>query len=251
MLVMALEPSAGRRTYAGMDAGQPRHAAAIRRLIGYLPQDFAPLPMLTGVEYVVHCARLRGDRAPRRRLVRRAEELLETVGLEHARGRKAGEYSGGMKRRLGIAQALVHRPSLLVVDEPTAGLDPEERIRFRNLVADLSGVAAVLLSTHIVEDIEATCARLCVIAGGALLFDGDPADLMRRVDGRLWELPLDAALPSGARLTARRASREHGKACSVVEADARPSGAAPHEPTLEDGYAAFLAASGHAAEVEA
>jgi ABC-type multidrug transport system ATPase subunit len=131
----------------------------------------------------------------------RAAELLDAVALGHAARRPAGDYSGGMRRRLGIAQALIHRPSLIVVDEPTAGLDPEERIRFRNLIADAAEETAVLLSTHIVEDVEAICPRLAVIARGTLLFDGTPTQLFERT----------AADPAEA------------------------------EPTLERAYGAFLA----------
>ena len=125
-------------------------------------------------------------------------ELLAGVGLSDAARRPAGTYSGGMQRRLGIAQAIIHSPRLLVVDEPTAGLDPEERIRFRGLVSEVAENTAVLLSTHIVEDVEATCPRLAVIGRGRLLFDGSPTELLRRAAGRLWRVPAGVPLPAGA-----------------------------------------------------
>jgi ABC-type multidrug transport system ATPase subunit len=186
MLVLALEPSGGRRVYFGLD-DRPAHQRRIRPWIGYLPQELVPVAELTGLECLRLCADLRGVRLPRRQLEARIAALLETVDLAHAAHRRTGEYSGGMVRRLGLAQALVHGPRLLVVDEPTAGLDPEERIRFRNIVTDLGDRIPVLLSTHIVEDIEATCPRICVLERSELLFDGAPGELVRRaaaeVDG--------------------------------------------------------------------
>jgi ABC-type multidrug transport system ATPase subunit len=182
ILVMALEPTAGTLRFMGMDASGAHARAAIRRQIGYLPQDFQPLRQLTGVEYLVHCARLRGLSLTRREIDRRARMLLDAVDLTDAANRPSGEYSGGMRRRLGIAQAMIHAPRMLVIDEPTAGLDPEERIRFRNLIAEVAEEVAVLLSTHIAEDIEATCNRIGVLTNGVLAFDGDAGELLARVE---------------------------------------------------------------------
>jgi len=178
ILVLALEPSGGTRLYDGLDAGQASARPKIRGTIGYLPQDFQPLRHLTGREYLLHCARMRGVALGRHLLDRRVQLLLEAVDLHGAAERRSGEYSGGMRRRLGIAQALIHAPRLVVIDEPTAGLDPEERIRFRNLIADVGEDVAVLLSTHICEDIEATCERVGIIADGRLVYDGAPGALM-------------------------------------------------------------------------
>lgn len=208
ILTLALEPTSGSRRYDDLDAARAADRPEIRRRIGYLPQDFAPIRHLTGLEYLIHCGRLRSPSSPARDVERRATELLDAVALTHAARRRSGDYSGGMRRRLGVAQALIHRPSLVVVDEPTAGLDPEERIRFRNLIADAAEETAVLLSTHIVEDVEAICPRLAVIARGTLLFDGTPTRLFEETAGDL---------PEG-------------------------------EPTLEQAYAAFLARHAGAAE---
>jgi len=169
ILVLALEPSAGTMHFDGLDAASARARAAIRAQIGFLPQDFQPLRHLTGAEYLVHCARLRGLPLTRKEIDRRARMLLDAVDLTEAANRASGEYSGGMRRRLGIAQAMIHAPRMLVIDEPTAGLDPEERIRFRNLIAEVAEEVAVLLSTHIVEDIEATCDRVGTIDNGVLV----------------------------------------------------------------------------------
>jgi len=178
ILVLALEPTAGTLRFMGMDASGAHARAAIRRQIGYLPQDFQPLRQLTGVEYLVHCARLRGLSLTRREIDRRARMLLDAVDLTDAANRASGEYSGGMRRRLGIAQAMIHAPRMLVIDEPTAGLDPEERIRFRNLIAEVAEEVAVLLSTHIAEDIEATCDHIAVLNEGRIVFDGSAGELL-------------------------------------------------------------------------
>jgi ABC-2 type transport system ATP-binding protein len=243
ILVLALEPTAGRRLYDGRDADGAagrRERAEIRRSIGYLPQDYHPIGHLSGREYLLHCARLRQVSLSRAALRARVEELLVAVGLERAAGRRAGEYSGGMRRRLGIAQALVHSPRLLVVDEPTAGLDPEERIRFRELVTGVAARTTVLLSTHIVEDVEATCPRLGVIGAGRLLFDGPPGELLRRAAGQLWGVGLDVPLPAGAVEVARRTDPQGGT-LRVVHYDGTLPGGTPRTPTLEESYASFLA----------
>jgi ABC-2 type transport system ATP-binding protein len=247
ILVLALEPSAGRRVYDGLDAAQASLRGAIRRRIGYLPQDYRPIPHLTGEEYLLHCARLRGLEIGRAALRSRVRELLQGVGLANAARRPSGTYSGGMQRRLGIAQAILHSPRLLVVDEPTAGLDPEERIRFRGLIGEIAESTAVLLSTHIVEDVEATCPRLAVIARGKLLFDGAPTELLRRAAGRLWRVPRslaeNGALPPGALEVSFRADRD-GSVERIVYSEQPLSEAQPREVTLEEAYAAFLALQG-------
>jgi ABC-2 type transport system ATP-binding protein len=243
ILTLVLEPSSGRRVYDGLDAGEARLRPAIRRLIGYLPQDYHPLGHLTGREYLGHVARLRGLPLGRKALAQRVRDLLESVGLTTAADRRSGEYSGGMKRRLGIAQALIHSPRLLIVDEPTAGLDPEERIRFRGLITDVAESTAVLLSTHIVEDVEATCPRLVVIGRGQLLFDGAPTELLRAADGRLWQLPAGVALPAGAVEVTFRSDHQ-GAVERVVWSPGPVAGAQPRTVTLEEAYGAWLAVRG-------
>jgi ABC-type multidrug transport system ATPase subunit len=248
ILVLALEPSSGVRVYDGLNARRAKHRRAIRRWIGYLPQDSSPVGELTGREYLLHCARLRGlSGYGGKGLRRQVDRLLEAVDLSAVGHRRCGGYSGGMRRRLGIAQALIHKPRLLVVDEPTAGLDPEERIRFRNLITEVAEHTAVLLSTHIVEDIEATCPRIGVIAHGKVRFDGEPGELLRRVDGRLWQLPEERAerlledrpdlMPVSRRVV-------EGEVMRVLFCETPPPaemGAQPREATLEEAYAAFRA----------
>ncbi len=243
MLVLALEPTAGRRVYDGLDAARARSRPAIRASIGYLPQDYRPLAGLSGREYLHHLARLRGVPLDRRALERRVRDLLAAVGLAEAADRRAIEYSGGMQRRLGVAQAIIHSPRLLVVDEPTAGLDPEERIRFRTLIAEVAEKTAVLLSTHIVEDVEATCPRLVVIGRGRLLFDGTPTRLLEGANGRLFRLPVGIPLPPEAVEVTHRADRL-GAIERVVYSETPIEGAAPRPAGLEEAYGAFLALRG-------
>jgi ABC-2 type transport system ATP-binding protein len=178
ILVLAVEPSRGERLYFGLDAAEAANRPRIRSLIGYLPQDFHSVVHLTGLEYLLHCAELRRVSLTRHELERRARMLLDAVGLSESASRRSGTYSGGMRRRLGVAQALIHTPKLVVVDEPTAGLDPDERIQFRNLIAEVAEETAVLLSTHIAEDIEATCDRIAIVDEGRLLFNGASSELL-------------------------------------------------------------------------
>ena len=240
ILALAQEPSSGERFYFGR-ADRPADRSHIRRMIGYLPQEFAPVPSLSGVEYLMMCAELRRVPLRRRDIKRRVWALLDAVELTDAGRRRAESYSGGMIRRLGLAQALVHSPKFLVVDEPTAGLDPEERIRFRNLITDLAEEIPVLLSTHIVEDIEATCPRLAIIARGRLLFDAEPGELMTWSRDRLWRLPAVLDLPQEALKIGQRVGDE-GAVFNVICCDREVAGAEPLTPTLEEAYAAFLMA---------
>ncbi|MCM2315866.1 MAG: ATP-binding cassette domain-containing protein [Thermoanaerobaculia bacterium] len=248
ILVLALEPTEGERVYAGLDPRDSASRAAIRRMIGYLPQDFRPLGELTAREYLAHCAALREIPLRRRALRERIDLLLEAVGLHEAASRRSGTYSGGMRRRLGIAQALIHSPRLVVVDEPTAGLDPEERIRFRTVITEVAEETAVLLSTHIVEDVEATCERIVVVAGGSVLFDDAPTALMHLALGRLWAVEA-AAAPEGLLIVSRRVEDE--QQWLIVAADERPVNSSPHDDvTLEEAYATFLLHRGFAPSTE-
>lgn len=165
-----------------------RHRKEIRSILGYLPQDFRFFERLKTWEFLDYGAGLAGitGRAKRRE---RVDELLHRVGLYEVRDRWANRLSGGMKRRLGIAQAIIADPKVIIVDEPTTGLDPEERIRFRNILADVSGNdAIILLSTHIVGDISSSCRNLALLNRGALHFEGSPDELIRMAEGKVWEL---------------------------------------------------------------
>ncbi|MDO5401105.1 MAG: ABC transporter ATP-binding protein [Eubacteriales bacterium] len=167
MICGILKPTGGTVAFDGIDVGQERY----RAVLGYLPQDFGYYPEFTGRDFLLYMAALKG--LPRAVARRRTEELLALVSLEGAAGKKVKTYSGGMKQRLGIAQALLNDPKLLVLDEPTAGLDPKERVRFRSLIEDLGRDSIVLLSTHIVSDIEHIAQEVLMMKDGQLIYSGE------------------------------------------------------------------------------
>ena len=172
ILVTLLDPTLGEVTIDGMDLKKDR--SDIRKILGYLPQDFNTFSKVKAWEFLDYSARLAGIKEKKRRS-QKIEEMLEKVGLYEARDRLANKLSGGMKRRLGIAQALISDPKLLVVDEPTTGLDPEERIRFRNILSDMGQEERIIiLSTHIVGDISSTCIDMALLLKGSLAFNGAP-----------------------------------------------------------------------------
>lgn len=170
-----LKPTAGTITYNGLDSSE----AAYRDRLGYLPQDFSYYPNFTAKQYLTFMAALKGLDSEEAK--KRIPALLKTVNLEDVQNKKIKTFSGGMKQRLGIAQAVLNNPSILVLDEPTAGLDPKERVRFRNLIAELGKDSIVILSTHIVSDVEQIADRILMYRDGSVVFDGTVADL----DGNL------------------------------------------------------------------
>jgi ABC-type multidrug transport system ATPase subunit len=235
ILATVARPSAGRVLWNGVDLA--RSPDTLRETLGYLPQDFGVYPQLSAIEFLDYIAAAKGleARAARKRI----EELLELVNLTEAAHRAVGGFSGGMRQRVGIAQALLNDPQVLIVDEPTAGLDPEERVRFRNLLGDLSGERIVLLSTHIVSDVEATAARIVVMGQGKLLSQGTPEALLDSVRGRVWELELPATELDAlrARHTVGATLRRGTQVLARLVADAAPgAGARAVEPSLEDAY---------------
>ncbi|HTW32455.1 MAG TPA: ABC transporter ATP-binding protein [Candidatus Sulfotelmatobacter sp.] len=224
----------GRVAWNGADlATEPD---TLRSTLGYLPQDFGVYPNLNAVEFLEYLAAVKGlDGAASRR---RIDELLNLVNLTDVRKRPLGGYSGGMKQRIGIAQALLNDPQLLIVDEPTAGLDPEERVRFRNLLSELPGERIVILSTHIVSDVEATATDIALISQGTLVAHASPEDLLREIEGKVWEWIIPSAELNAARQryrisnTVRRSDGVHAR----VLGDDPPRGAQPIPPNLEDAY---------------
>ena len=248
ILVTLLKPSSGHVKVNDLDIRKNRKE--IRRQIGYLPQDFSVFAKLTVWEFMDYSACLNGILSKNQRRDR-IDLLLETVGLFEARDRLTGKLSGGMKRRLGIAQTLIGDPPLLVVDEPTVGLDPEERIRFRNLLTDLSTQdRIILLSTHIVGDISSTCETIALMDLGRIIFHGVPSDLVDSARGKVWTIstgyedldgwkerfPVISTVPS-----------ENGYELRIVAENPDTSDAVPAEPNLEDAYILYMqkAASGH------
>jgi len=235
ILATVTRPSAGRVLWNGADTA--REPDALRERLGYLPQDFGVYPNLNPVEFLELIAAAKGlaTRPARRRI----DALLELVNLENVRKRALGGFSGGMRQRVGIAQALLNDPLLLVVDEPTAGLDPEERVRLRHLLSDLSGERIVLLSTHIVSDVEAIATRIAVIAEGSVLADAAPEVLLSEVAGKAWTFSVRSEELTALKqrhLVSGAVRRSDGVSVRVVAADRPVPDAQPAEPGLEDAY---------------
>jgi ABC-2 type transport system ATP-binding protein len=241
ILATITQPSSGRVLWN--DADIARDPDALRNVLGYLPQDFGVYPNLNAIEFLEYLAAVKGISADAAR--KRIGELLELVNLGDAAKRPLGGYSGGMRQRAGIAQALLNDPQLLIVDEPTAGLDPEERVRFRNLLSELSGERIVILSTHIVSDVEAVATSIAILAHGQLLTHDSPEGLLASVAGKVWEVVIPSAeLPAlrQKHLISNTAHRSDGVHARVVANVAPAAGARPLEPSLEDAYLAALAA---------
>ena len=243
VLAGIIHPTRGTVRVAGHDLSTESGKRAAKSVLGYLPQELGMYPELTATQLVDYMAILKGldDRARRRQ---RVGEVLEMVALAGVADRKIKTFSGGMKRRVGIAQALVNDPRLLIVDEPTAGLDPEERIRFRNLLVRLASDRTVILSTHIVEDIGQTCRDLAVLGRGSLLFRGTPVELTQVAEGHVWTVTrprLDEPAP-GTTIVSMLHLAE-GVQVRVVGAWAEPDPAAEiARPSLEDGYVRLMQA---------
>jgi ABC-type multidrug transport system ATPase subunit len=235
ILATITKPTGG--TVIWNDVDIARSPDQLRAVLGYLPQDFGVYPNLSAVEFLQYLAAAKGlDRKTARQ---RIGELLEVVNLVEVRKRPLGGFSGGMKQRVGIAQALLNDPKLLIVDEPTAGLDPEERVRFRNLLSELSGERIVILSTHIVSDVEACATKIALIARGHLVTSAAPEELLRSVEGKVWERVVPSAeLPALRQqyLTSSTMHRSDGVHLRIVAEEAPGAGAVPQPATLEDAY---------------
>ncbi len=240
-----LVPTRGSMAVCGYDV--TREPLKVRSLIGYLPQEFGAWRLHRTEEVVDTLARMSGL-AKRRERRRRVAEVLAIVGLESVADRKVKKLSGGMVRRLGVAQALVHEPQVLIVDEPTVGLDPEERMRFRQLVTRLGQDRTILLSTHIVADLGGGCREMSLLDAGRIVFHGSPKALLDQAAGRVFEVTTDAAGMERMEAEFEIVSRTpdgNGIALRAVTRDTVPDGAAPvASPTLEEAYLAFMAARG-------
>ncbi len=235
ILAGILRPTSGAIQVGEHDATTERGRTAIKRVLGYLPQELGLYPDLSAREFLDYIAILKGLDDGRVRK-QRVEQLLATVSLADAAGRKLKTFSGGMKRRVGIAQALLNDPRLLIVDEPTAGLDPEERIRFRNLLAELAGDRTVLLSTHIVEDIAQTSRELAILASGRVIFRGTTGDLIDAARGAVWMVTTPGPKPEGDLTIVSTLHLGNGVQYRVIGEPRGGQGAQPTDPSLEDGY---------------
>jgi ABC-type multidrug transport system ATPase subunit len=233
--------SEGTASWNGEDVA--KRPDAVRRVLGYLPQDFGIYPNLTPREFLAYLAAAKGIAARAARA--RIEALLDLVNLRDEANRRLGGFSGGMRQRVGIAQALLNDPELLVVDEPTTGLDPEERVRFRNLLSDLAGERIVILSTHIVADVESVATDVVIIDRGRLVAHEAPERLLAGVEGRVWQWTVTSAeLPAireRFQISGTLRRSEGVEVRAVASTPPAPSARAV-APTLEDGYLWRIAA---------
>lgn len=242
ILATVTAPTTGTVLWNGIDSAKDPNA--IRRILGYLPQDFGVYPNLTPqefLEYIAAAKQVVGKPA-----AARIDALMQLVNLTEARNRPLGGFSGGMKQRVGIAAALLNDPQLLIVDEPTAGLDPEERVRFRNLLSDLSGDRIVILSTHIVSDVEAVATEIALIKGGKLLGHTSPERLLGALDGKVWEtiVPSEELTAFKSKwLVSGTLRRSDGVRVRVVSDQAPASTAQAVPANLEDAYLYFVSAN--------
>lgn len=242
ILATVTRPTDGMATWNGMDIIQSPDE--LRSILGYLPQDFGIYPNLNVVEFLQYLAAIKGlDRKSARM---RIDELLQIVGLAEVRKRPLGHYSGGMKQRVGIVQALLNDPKLLIVDEPTSGLDPEERVRFRNLLSELSGDRVVILSTHIVSDVEACATEIAIINQGLLMRHCTPESLLQSVHGKVWIWVVPSSILTeirGKHLVSSAVRRSDGIHVRLVADQPPVMDAMPVTPNLEDAYLYYLSNS--------
>jgi len=239
ILATITKATAGTVTWNGKDIA--RSPDDLRAVLGYLPQDFGVYPNLSATEFLEYMAAIKGLDAKSAK--RRIDELLQVVNLVEAAKRPLGGYSGGMKQRVGIAQALLNDPQLLIVDEPTVGLDPEERVRFRNLLSDLSGERIVILSTHIVSDVEATATHIVLINQGRLLCESSPEDLLKQLENKVWEWTVSSdelVLLKQKHIVSGTIRRSNGVQVRVVSEDKPEATARNASPNLEDAYLYFI-----------
>ena len=230
-----LAPSTGRVLLDGQDIAVM--GAAFRKKLGYLPQDFGVYPNFTAEQFLLYIARLRG--LSKFEAKRQTDDLLHMVGLEDKKQKKLKGFSGGQRQRVGIAQALLGDPEILVLDEPTAGLDPEERIRFRGIISDLSQQKLVLLSTHIVSDLEAVANEIILLRTGVVLEMQKPASLLEQLNGQVWLVTVPAADEAALTKQYTCSNVMHTDGKSVIrllsESVPRPD-AVPTAPNMEDLY---------------
>ncbi len=235
MIATLLEPTEGRILWNGQDIRT--HGQALRQVLGYLPQDFGIYPEFTGRQFLRYLASMKD--LPGSLINRRVDEVLAMVNLEQEADRKLPTYSGGMKQRIGIAQALLNDPELLIVDEPTAGLDPAERVRFRTLLAGLTRNRIIILSTHIISDVEAVASRLVIVQEGRVLADTTPGELLTKTKGAIWSVTVEqaTALQLQANYQVSTMINQTGGVTLRIVSVTRPHGAAILvDPTLEEAY---------------
>ncbi|WP_420125142.1 ABC transporter ATP-binding protein [Longimicrobium sp.] len=252
ILATLQEPDSGSIHLGELDV--VRQKDEVRKTLGYLPQEFGVYPRVSAEELLEHFAILKGipDRKSRKALV---EALLRQTNLWEVRKQKLGGYSGGMRQRFGVAVALLGNPRLLIVDEPTAGLDPAERVRFLNLLSELGENSAVILSTHIVEDVSELCTRMAIIDRGEILLEAEPLGAIEEMRGRIWRSVIEKSALAETERTHPVISTKMlgGRTVVHVYSDTAPgAGFGPAEPDLEDVYFSTMAGHiGRRAQLEA
>jgi ABC-2 type transport system ATP-binding protein len=235
MIATLLSPSEGTIHWNGQDIRT--YGQALRQVLGYLPQDFGVYPEFTGRQFLRYLAAMKG--LPGSLVNRRVDEMLEIVQMEEVADRKLPTYSGGMKQRIGIAQALLNDPELLIVDEPTAGLDPTERVRFRTLLASLTRNRIIILSTHIISDVEAVASRLLILQEGRVLTDTTPEALLAHTAGSVWSVTTDQATALQLQTTyqvSTMVNQMNGITLRIVSATRPHEAAIVIDPSLEEAY---------------
>ncbi|MGD8455410.1 MAG: ATP-binding cassette domain-containing protein [Anaerolineales bacterium] len=237
ILAGIVEASKGSILVNGIDISTDRGKRQVKEGLGYLPQELGLYPDLTARQFIDYMAILKGVEAPKVRKLR-VQKVIEMVSLLDVADRKVKGYSGGMKQRVGIAQALVNDLKILIVDEPTAGLDPEERIRFRNMLVNLASDRIVLLSTHIVGDIGQTCRNMAVLSEGTMIFEGDPVELTQMAEGHVWTITgTEIEKPDEGLIVVSMQHMPDGVRYRVVgERVGRYPDVVEEKPSLEDGY---------------
>jgi ABC-2 type transport system ATP-binding protein len=230
------KPTKGTLFLDGVDiVNGPDH---IRRVLGYLPQDFGVYPNLNAYEFLEYIAAMKGVGG--KGLRQRIDMLLEGVNLTADAKRQIGTYSGGMKQRIGIAQALLNDPKVLIFDEPTVGLDPEERVRFRQLISDMAGDCIIILSSHIVSDIETIAGEVAIMKGGVLLDKAQQPDIIKQVAGRVFEILLENAALNDFKtrnlVISTSRQQNHTRVRYITKGRLAESGSVPIAATLEDAY---------------
>ncbi|CAN5254006.1 ABC transporter ATP-binding protein [soil metagenome] len=236
-------PTSGSIDFDGIDV--IKEPEKLRRTLGYLPQDFGVYPRVSAYDMLDHMAVLKGIASAKDRKAT-VESLLQQVNLWTVRKKALAGFSGGMRQRFGIAQALIGNPKLIIVDEPTAGLDPEERNRFLNLLAEIGEQVVIILSTHIVEDVADLCPRMAVLAGGKIQLQGAPSELLKSMEGRVWKKTVDKEVLEGHHVQYNVISKRlfAGQTVIHVLSDRRPGeGFEPVAGGLEDVYFSALSAS--------
>ena len=240
MLATITKPTQGTILWNGRDV--VKDPEALRSVLGYLPQDFGVYPNLSAQEFLEYMAAIKGMSGEKAH--RKISDLLDLVNLREAARRPLGGYSGGMRQRVGIAQALLNDPQLLIVDEPTVGLDPEERVRFRTLLSDLSGERIIILSTHIVSDVESTATDIAIIHKGHLKMRTQPEQLLKQMEGSVWEwMAASQELPALKKqfLVSGTLRRMDGIEVRVVSKAQPCPEAQTVTPNLEDVYLSIVA----------